>query len=140
MQQLADEYGFNRRYGSRKARQGKWEKGKSSKIVAQRATKKVVESEANKEAELRKEYEKLINNTRRGAYQALVKEKDFDRLKHFKIFSEILSNCRKEQWEINEMQEVAKKIDNQISGDLNTNDPFKELTTEELREIIKGKG
>ena len=48
-------------------------------------------------------------------YNALMKEKDFNRLKQFKIFSQILRNCRKEQWEVNEILETADKklLDNQ---------------------------
>ena len=109
MKQLADEYGFNASYGRRKANNKGWQKGKSNKQVTKAAAKKVIEDEANKEAELRLEYERLINNTRRGAYNALMQEKDFNRLKQFKIFSEILRNCRQEQWEVNEILETADK-------------------------------
>jgi len=109
MKQLAQEYGFNQSYGARKARNNNWEKGKSTETVQKAAAKKVREEEAEKEAKLRLEYEKLINNTRRGAYNALMNEKNFDRLKQFKIFSEILRNCRKEQWEVNEILETADK-------------------------------
>ena len=109
MKQLAQEYGFNASYGRRKANNKGWQKGKSNKQVTKAAAKKVIEDEANKEAELRLEYEKLINNTRRGAYNALMQEKDFNRLKQFKIFSEILRNCRQEQWEVNEILETADK-------------------------------
>lgn len=115
MKQLADEYGFNHKYGSRKAKEREIKKGESRKKVEKQAAKKVIEDEADKEAKLRKEYEKLINNTRRGAYNALMQGKDFNRLKQFKIFSEILRNCRKEQWEVNQILEVAQKaeLDNQ---------------------------
>lgn len=115
MRELAQEYGFNKSYGARKARNNNWVKGKSTEEVQKKASKKVLEEEANKEAKLRKEYEKLINNTRRGAYNALMQEKDFNRLKQFKIFSEILRNCRREQWEVNEILETADKklLDNQ---------------------------
>jgi hypothetical protein len=109
MHQLAEEYGFNESYAARKARKNGWVKGRSTEKVQKEAAKKVREEEAGKEAKLRLEYEKLINNTRRGAYNALMNEKNFDRLKQFKIFSEILRNCRKEQWEVNEILETADK-------------------------------
>ena len=114
MQQLANEYGFNASYGRRKANKKGWEKGKSNEKVTKEAGKKVIEEEANKEAKLRKEYEKIINNIRRGTYQALFSKKDFDRLKQFKIASQIIRNCRKEQWEVNEIQEVAEKIEQEL--------------------------
>jgi len=115
MQELADEYGFNRDYGFQKAGKKGWEKGKTNKSIRKEATKKVIEDEAEKEAKLRQEYEKIINNIRRGMYNTLFKEKDFERLKQFKIASETIRNLRKEQWEVNEILEVAQKaeLDNQ---------------------------
>lgn len=109
MQKLADKYGFNKSYGWRKAGQNNWQKGKSKDKVREKANKKVIEEEANKEARLRKEYEKIINDIREGMYKTLFQEKDFDRLKQFKIASEIIRNLRKEQWEVNEILEVAEK-------------------------------
>ena len=114
MQQLANEYGFNRDYAYRKAKEDDWQKGKSKKKVRDEASKKVREQEADKEAKLRQEYEKIINNIRRGAYQTLFQDQDFDRLKQFKIASQIIRNCRKEQWEVNEIQEVAEKIEQEL--------------------------
>ena len=111
MRELAQEYGFNASYGRRKANNKGWQKGKSSEEVTKRATKKIVEEEAEKEANLRKEYEKIINNIRRGAYRALFQEKDFHRLKQFKIATQIMKNCRQEQWEINEILEVSDKVE-----------------------------
>ena len=118
MQQLANEYGFNRDYAYRKAKEDDWQKGKSKKKVREKADKKVIEEEANKEAKLRKEYEKIINNIRRGTYKTLFQEQDFDRLKQFKIASEIIRNCRKEQWEVNEIQEVAKKLEQDVTAEI----------------------
>jgi len=109
MHQLAEEYGFNESYAARKARKNGWVKGRSTEKVQKEAAKKVIEEEADKEAELRKEYEKILNNIRRGAYNTLFKEKNFDRLKQFKIASEIMRNCRKEQWEVNEILSVEQK-------------------------------
>ena len=111
MRELAQEYGFNASYGRRKANNKGWQKGKSSEEVTKRATKKIVEEEAEKEANLRKEYEKIINNIRRGAYRALFQDKDFHRLKQFKIATQIMKNCRQEQWEINEILEVSDKVE-----------------------------
>ena len=112
---LADEYGFSESYGYRKARENDWEKGYSSDIVQSESAKKVLAEEVDKEVKLRKEYEKILNDIRRGAYNTLFKEKDFDRLKQFKIASEIMRNCRKEQWEVNEILSVEQKanIENQ---------------------------
>ena len=118
MKELADEYGFNHKYGLRKAKEKGVKKGESRKEVEKKAAKKVVEDEANKEAKLRQEYEKIINNIRRGTYQALFSEKNFDRLKQFKIASQIIRNCRKEQWEVNEIQEVAKKVEQEIEQEI----------------------
>ena len=109
MRELAEEYGFNESYAARKARNNNWEKGISKEKVQNEAAKKVLEEEANKEAELRKEYEQILNAIRRGAYNTLFKEKDFDRLKQFKIASEIMRNCRREQWEVNEILSVEQK-------------------------------
>ena len=114
MKDLSKQYGFNENYGHRKSSKEGWEKGRSKEKIRNEATKKVIEEEANKEANLRKEYEKIIDNIRRGSINCLFKEKDFDRLKQFKIASEIIRNCRREQWEINEIQEVAKKIEQEI--------------------------
>lgn len=114
MRQLADEYGFNHKYASRKAKENNWNKGASRKQVEEMAIKKINEEEANKETKLRLEYEKIINNIRRGAINTLFKEKDFNRLKQFKIASEIIRNCRKEQWEVNLIQEVARKLEQEV--------------------------
>jgi len=109
--ELADEYGFNWKYAARKANEEGVEKGASREKIEKEAAKKVREEEVNKEAELRQEYEKIINNIRRGAINTLFQEKDFKRLKQFKIASEIIRNCRKEQWEVNEILSAAQKAD-----------------------------
>lgn len=109
MADLAREYNFNANYGRRKARDNDWDSSKDKDLVRNLTRKKVLDEEVDKEMELRAEYEKIINQVRRGAFQALMIEKDFNRLKQFKIFSEILRNCRKEQWEVNEILEIAQK-------------------------------
>jgi len=116
IRQLADKYGFNASYGRRKAKENNWVKGKSSKKVTEKVNKKVIEEEAEKEAKLRQEYEKIITNIRRGAYQALMQEQSFDRLKQFKIASQIIRNCRKEQWEVNQITETAEKVEQELYG------------------------
>ena len=140
MKELAQEYGFNASYGRRKANKQGWEKGKSNKEVTERATKKIIEEEADKEAKLRQEYEKIINNIRRGAYNTLMKEKDFNRLKQFKIASEIMRNLRREQWEVNQIQEVAEKVESEIygkdGGDIEVSYEKTEEALEQFRETL----
>lgn len=114
MRELSEKYGFSEKYALRKSKKEKWKKGESREKVEKEVAKKIINDEANKEIALRKEYEKIITNIRRGAYNVLFKEKNFDRLKQFKIASEIMTNCRKEQWEINEIQEVAKKVEQEV--------------------------
>ena len=114
MAELAEEYGFNAKYGAQKAQKDNWEKGKLRDQIDAEASKKIVDEKAEKEKKLREEYEKIINNIRRGAYNALFQEKDFDRLKQFKIASQIMKNCRQEQWEINGIKEVANDINQMI--------------------------
>lgn len=138
MQELADEYGFNRDYGFQKAGREGWEKGKTNKKLIKEAAKKVLESEADKEAKLRQEYAKIIKNIRRGTANELFNEQgtSFDRLKQFKIASQIMGNCRSEDWELNEIQEVAKKIDQKIDIDknaINMSEEEKKSRLEELR-------
>lgn len=100
----------------KKQREG-WEVDPSMhKKFTETVAKKVVEDEAEREAELRKEYEKIITNIRRGAYNCLFNERDFERLKQFKIASQIMRNCRQEQWEVNQIKETAQKIEQEISG------------------------
>ena len=121
MSQLADEYGFNASYGARKARKNNWQKGKSTEEVQKIAAKKVIEEEADKEAKLRKDYDKLIDKLKialtNEVFESLNRgdTPDFTLLKSFKITTEIIHNLRKEQWEVNEILDVTDKtnIDNQ---------------------------
>ncbi|MCF8009638.1 MAG: hypothetical protein K9K32_07705 [Halanaerobiales bacterium] len=116
MAELSDEYGFHAKYGANKAKRDGWEKGRLEDKIEEKATEKMIEEKAEKEKQLREEYEKIITNIRRGAYNTLFKEKDFNRLKQFKIASQIMRNCRKEQWEINGIKEVATKLEQEITG------------------------
>ena len=136
LKQLADKHGQSKSFYSylrQKSSGEKWEVDEEvSKKLTEEVQKRVIGAEAEKEAELRKEYEKIINNIRRGAYKALFKEKDFSRLKQFKIASEIIKNLRKEQWEVNGIQEVAKKVEQKIEE----LDEEKEKLEEERKKIF----
>ena len=114
MKELAEEYGFNMKYALRKAKEQGVEKGRLKDRIQEEVSRQIVEEKAEQEKKLREEYGKIINNIRRGAYTALFQEKDFDRLKQFKIASQIMRNCRKEQWEINEIKEVATDINQMV--------------------------
>lgn len=115
MDELADQYGFNPSYGYRKARENGWEKGALADEIEEETNKKVINEEAEKEKRLRLEYDRMIDATRKGAFRALIEDEDFNRLKQFKIFSEILHNLRREQWEVNRILEIADEanIDDQ---------------------------
>ena len=134
IKELAEEYGFNASYGRRKAKKNSWEKGKSNKKVTEEAAKKVLEEEAEKEAELREEYAKIIKNIRRGLANELFAKgnPDFDNLKCFKIATQALKNCRSEDWEIHEIQEVAKKVEQEIGADITHGYNFEDMTDEEI--------
>lgn len=144
IRQLAEEYGFSLGYGYTKAREEGWERGKSAPDLHKEATKKAFEEEVNKEAELRREYNLIFTNIRRATAQELFpknpeKKPSFDRLKQLKISSEILANCRKEDWELNEIREVAKR--QEITGDgggpIETREIMEELSDEQRIGILK---
>lgn len=124
MQELSDEYGFNRSYGHQRAKKKGWEKGKHAEEIKQKAQEKakerVVEEEATREAELRKEYSRILDNLRRATANELFQtdsngevHTNFDRLKELKIGSQIIHNVRQEQWEVAEIREVSEKIEEQ---------------------------
>jgi hypothetical protein len=110
MDELADEYGFHPEYGRTKARKNGWEKGRLAEKIDAEAARKLIGEQSDKEAKLRAEYEKIITNIRRGAYNALFKEKNHSRLRQFKTAAGIMEKCRKEQWEINGIKETAKDV------------------------------
>ena len=118
LKQLADKHGQSKSFYSylrQKASEENWKVNeKVSRKLAEKIAKKVVDNEANREVELREEYEKILNEIKDGVYDALFIEKDFSRLKQFKIASEIVKNLRKEHWEIHEIQEIDKKVKNEI--------------------------
>lgn len=102
-------------YIRQKKKQEGWEKEEETyKKYTKKVKSKLVEEEADKEAELRKEHDKMITNIRRSAYRTLMDERNTDRLRQYKLAINIIAECRKEQWEINEIQEVAKKIEQEI--------------------------
>ena len=121
MKDLSDEYGFNESYGHRKSSEEGWQKGKTKDKVRKEATKKMLEEEANKEANLRKDYDELLERMKVALTAEVFNSldqgdtPDFTLLKSFKITTEIIHNLRKEQWEVNEILETADKVldDNQ---------------------------
>lgn len=126
MAELAEEYGFNESYGYRKKSEQGWEKGKTAETVDQKAAKKVLEEESDKAARLRKEYSKIVTNIRRETANELFNRRnadgepttDFNRLKQLKIATQIIRNCRKQDWELHEIQEVADRVEQEIDGNL----------------------
>jgi hypothetical protein len=56
----------------------------------------------------------MISNIRRLIYKTLLQERNTDRLRQCKLAIQALKDCRKEQWEINEIQEVAKKFEQEL--------------------------
>ncbi|MCK8823996.1 hypothetical protein [Fuchsiella alkaliacetigena] len=138
MEQLANNYGFNRDYGYQKANKENWKKGKTKKKLRKKTTKKILDQEADREVKLRNIYNDVLNSIRDELVEELFSENcSFDRLKQLKISSETLRNCRKEQWEVNEVKEVAKKVkqeievDNGLAGDKSA----KEILAEKLGQM-----
>lgn len=134
IEKLAKEYGFSCWYGYRKARENNWVKGKSSEEVQLKATKKVIEQEVNKEVKIRQEYQKIINYIRRDTANELSAKDpetgkritDFLRLKELKISTEIIHNCRKEDWELLEIKEVAKQIEQEANVNIKEEIPYEQ--------------
>src|SRR6056297_2100343 len=75
LKQLADKHGRSKSFYSylrQKAASENWEVDKKiCKKLADKTQKRIIKTESKKEAELRKEYEKIINNIRRGAINCL---------------------------------------------------------------------
>ena len=111
MKQLAQEYGFNAKYGARKANKNNWEKGKTREKVEKKIKSEMMEEEVNKETRIRKEYEQIITNIRRMMYKALVDDKNITRIRKIKLAMQTIRDCRSEQWEVNEILEVAQKAE-----------------------------
>lgn len=141
MQELADEYGFARDYGYTKVKEYGSSKGNYKKEVRNEVAERVISSEADKETKLRLKYEELIEKIRDGMMVTLfADEVQFDRsdrLRQFKTASQILETCRKEQWEINEIQDVARKVEQELSGSVKTTTEhdLSKLSDQELRTL-----
>lgn len=123
IKELSEEYGFNYKYGCRKANQEGWVKGARRAQVEEAAQKNAVEEVAKKESQLREEYGNFLDNLRRLTYKETVKKlaegdrPDFNILKCLKITSEIVSNLRGEQWEVNNIEEVPQKVKKELTGE-----------------------
>ncbi|MBS3742251.1 MAG: hypothetical protein KGY74_09040 [Candidatus Cloacimonetes bacterium] len=103
-------------YIRKKKKKEGWEKDENFyNDYTGRIKSKLAEGEANKEAKIREEYDKMLTNIRRLIYKTLINERNTDRLRQCKLAVQALKDCREEQWEINEIQEVAKKIDQTVS-------------------------
>jgi membrane-anchored protein YejM (alkaline phosphatase superfamily) len=102
-------------YIRQKKKNENWEKqAETHKKYTEKVTSKLAENEANKETKIRQEYDKMITNIRRLIYKTLLQERNTDRLRQCKLAIQALKDCRKEQWEINEIQEVAKKFEQEL--------------------------
>jgi len=99
--------------------------------------KKTIEGLAEQEIELRIEYNKINKYIRYGVAAELKKadKTSFDRLKQLKISSEILDNCRKMDWEIHEIQDVAKKIESNVTTNVKEID-FSDISTTDVKEMV----
>jgi len=102
-------------YIRQKKKNENWEKQEEThKKYTEKVTSKLAENEADKETKMRQEYDKMISNIRRLIYKTLLQERNTDRLRQCKLAIQALKDCRKEQWEINEIQEVAKKFEQEL--------------------------
>jgi len=118
---LSEEYGFNERYGYKKANKEGWVKGLRSPEIHEAAAKRVDEKEISKEAYLRERYNEIFAMIREETYEELFGGNvttDFDRLKQLKISTQIMSNCRTEQWETNMFEKAADKMNVDFSGEM----------------------
>ncbi len=101
MKELADEYGFNDSYGRRKASRESWEKGKTHDKVTELASKKALDEVATDEAQLRQEnlyYVQVLKD--KSLKEVLEDDPDFNRMKTFKIATEILQNIKGLEWDL----------------------------------------
>jgi len=105
-------------YIRKKKKDEGWEKNKDNEKYTKKVKSKLMENESDREAELREEYNTMINNIRRGTYKTLMSERNTDRLRQFKLAIKTIQECRKEQWEVNQIQEVAEKVEQEIDHGL----------------------
>lgn len=81
-----------------------------TKAIQDKATKKVIEEKAKETAELKKEYIKIFTNIRRATANELFNgHTNFNRLKELKISTEILRNCRIEDWSVREIKDLITR-------------------------------
>ena len=116
LNELSKKHGFNYSYGCRKMRTEKWVK--RTEEVHKEAQKRIYEEEVDKKEVIMKFYDGGYTKIGNDTFIELRKEKpDFDKLKCLKISAEILSICRKEKYELNGIQELAKRVEH--AGGLN---------------------
>jgi len=117
--EMSREYGFNERYGYKKANRNDWDKGLVVSEIHRDAAKKVREEQTEKEANLRSTYDEIMRRIRDETVAELLDSAtDFDRLKQLKISTQILSNTRSEQWEVNLFEEAADELELDFTGEV----------------------
>lgn len=89
-----------------------------------------------REVDLRVEYAEMNKVIKAGLMQELSKGKKAStgKIKQLKMATETIEKLRKNDWEVHEIQEVAKKIENEvkdITGDID----FSDISNEDLLEI-----
>ena len=105
-------------YIRKKKKNEGWKSNKDNENYTKKVKSKLMEDESDKEAKLREEYDKMISNIRRGTYKTLMNERNTDRLRQFRLAIKTIQECRKEQWEVNEIQEVAKKLEQDVTAEI----------------------
>lgn len=86
--------------------------------VTKSIQQKLMDELGTSEAKLRKEYAKLHKKLRKRLIEEMTKDRPKSKLiRDIKNAIQTLEICRKEEWEVFEIQEVAKKIENQIGFD-----------------------
>lgn len=102
----------------RKKKQKKgWEEDEQlHKKFTDRVTKKVVEDETDKKAKIIKEYEKIVSTLRNLSIKAIINSESFKYMKKLKITSEIIHNCKKDEWDILQIKEMPQRVKQEITG------------------------
>lgn len=151
--ELAEEYGFNPTYASRKASERGVKKGQSRDAVNELAKKKrlrkaVIDEEADKVAQINEKFDKfwenlfaILHNETIAKIAAGEGKPDFSLLKSLKITTEIAMNIRSEQYQVNDIQEVAQRVEQEIygkdGGDIELSYSETEEALEDFRSTIK---
>lgn len=149
--ELAEEYGFNPSYASRKANEEGITKGESKSEVMSLARKKrterdVIDDEAERVAQINEKIDSYLDNLFAILHNETIAKiadgdnPDFQLLKSLKIASEIIKNIRSEQYEVNDIQEVAEKVEQEIygkdGGDIEVSYEKTEEALEQFRETL----